>query len=234
MSCNFIQNNRTIINFMLFIVNFISIALCIEVLSQMFCVKEAECNVDFSGVLGAFIGVCTTFVVGFQIWNHIYFTNKLDRLDVEKQEMSKKIDELDKARIECKYYNAYTIGRMRYQMAEGYEKKEDDQKYYWNALRALTNALWYAAEGGHDFDDTYNSLHGKIESAIHYIIKDKKHLEFDTNMSSLYEMVSQINDNIDKLKPYIKEHPKSYKYNKFGMVLDKWKEFTKREYSVAL
>lgn len=59
-------------------------------------------------------------------------------------------------------------------------------------------------------------------------------LEFSTTKSSLYEMVSQINDNIDKLKPYIKEHPKSYKYNNFGKVLDTWKEFTEREYSVAL
>lgn len=85
----------------------------------------------------------------------------MDDLDEEKKILQSKIEKVERNSLESMYFNAYAMGHLRLQMAKGYNYKEDDKKYYWSALRGLSNALRYAVKGGHNFDETYQSVSKK-------------------------------------------------------------------------
>lgn len=129
----------------------------------------------------AFIALCTTFVVGFQIYNSIDLNKKMDKLDVAKRDAEKqlenlktKLEELDSEKnalqnqIEkmvqlnkkCEYFNAYSIGTIRYNEAEMNEKDDPEatKRYCWNAIRAYFNALKLAASGGQNYEEAWNSF----------------------------------------------------------------------------
>lgn len=107
----------------------------------------------------AFIALCTTFVVGFQIYNSIEMNKKFDEIDAEKRSMEEQIKDLKKLNQECRYYNAYSIGTIRYNEAGMNEKPlEDRKRYCWNALRAYFNALCVTAEGGVKFNEAMESF----------------------------------------------------------------------------
>lgn len=107
----------------------------------------------------AFIALCTTFVVGFQIYNAIDFNKRINRITEEREVLEKRIEELNKATITSSYFNAYTVGTIRYNEAQLNAKDSDiTKRYCWNAIRAYFNALRYAAQGGHDFNDAMQSF----------------------------------------------------------------------------
>lgn len=115
----------------------------------------------------AFIALCTTFVVGFQIYNSLDLNKKIDKLDADKKSLEEELKKLKKVTKESEYFNAYTIGTIRYRDSRLRTRSfRGNKKYCWNALRAYFNALRLAAEGGHDFYDTLNALYGKIETCI--------------------------------------------------------------------
>ena len=194
---------------------------------------ESESGMNYGSFLGTFIGVCTTFIVGFQIFNYIYYANKMDALDKEmealhkeKESLSLKNKELECISIKSMYFNAYTIGRSRFQMAEGYHYKVDDKKYYWNALRGLSNALKYAAEGGHDFNETYQSIAQKIYSSIDLIIADVNHLVYNSSPDWIKEIEYEVDASLKKIKKYIEaDNKRKAKYYVFIDYYFKWHEF---------
>ena len=181
-------------------------------------------TVDINAFLGTFVSICTTFIVGFQIWNYIYASDKLKEFEEEKNILTQEIQELKEAKFECLYFNAYTIGRMRYQMAKGYNYEEKDKRYYWNALRAFTNALLYAKAGGHDFEDTYDAISEMVFAAIDSISQNEDYMigYFDENSKCLI-MLETINANMREIQMYIKEkYTHIYKYAVFSKYMKKW------------
>lgn len=115
----------------------------------------------------AFIALCTTFVVGFQIYNSIDLNKRINRVEDERMVLEKRIEELKKTTLKSNYFNAYTIGTIRYNETQLNKKDEKTQKRYcWNAIRTYFNALKYAARGGHDFGDAMLSFGYKIENCI--------------------------------------------------------------------
>ena len=132
--------------------------------------------------------------------------------------------ELKEAKYECLYYNAYTIGRMRYQMAKGYHNEIKDKRNYWNALRAFTNALLYAKDGGHDFEDTYDAISNMVFAAIDSISQNEDYMlgYFDENSKCLI-MMETINANMHEIQKYIKEkYAHIRKYAVFSKYMKRW------------
>lgn len=48
-------------------------------------------QVDINTLLGTFVSICTTFIVGFQIWNYIYASDKLKEFEEEKNILTQEI-----------------------------------------------------------------------------------------------------------------------------------------------
>ena len=181
-------------------------------------------TVDINAFLGTFVSICTTFIVGFQIWNYISASEKLKEFEKEKNILTQEIQELKEAKFECLYFNAYTIGRMRYQMAKGYHNEEKDKRNYWNALRAFTNALLYAKAGGHDFEDTYDAISEMVFAAIDSISQNEDYMigYFDENSKCLI-MMETINANMQEIQMYIKEkYTHIHKYADFSKYMNIW------------
>lgn len=181
-------------------------------------------TVDINAFLGTFVSICTTFIVGFQIWNYIYASDKLKEFEEKKNILTQEIQELKEAKFECLYFNAYTIGRMRYQMAKGYHNEEKDKRNYWNALRAFTNALLYAKAGGHDFEDTYDAISEMVFAAIDSISQNEDYMigYFDENSKCII-MMETINANMQEIQMYIKEkYTHIHKYAGFSKYMKKW------------
>ena len=181
-------------------------------------------NVEICGFEGTFLSICTTFIVGFQIWNYISASDKLKELEEKKNILTQEIQELKEAKLECRYYNAYTIGCIRYQMAKNFHK-EKDKRNYWNALRAFTKALLYAKDGGHDFESSYNAISKKVSDAINSISgKEDYMIEYFDADSNLLIMMETINDNMQEIQMYIKEkYTHIPKYADFSKYMKKWK-----------
>ena len=181
-------------------------------------------TVDINAFLGTFVSICTTFIVGFQIWNYIYASDKLKEFEEKKNILTQEIQELKEAKFECLYFNAYTIGRMKYQMAKGYHNEEKDKRNYWNALRAFTNALLYAKAGGYDFEDTYDAISEMVFAAIDSISQNEDYMigYFDENSKCLI-MMETINANMREIQMYIKEiYTHIQKYSVFSKYMKKW------------
>lgn len=207
----------------------ILISFVIMIIYDIIPIEKSDIVIDYNSLLGTFIGICTTFVVGFQICNYIYYVNKMDALDKEKEKLRLKLEELECIGVRSMYYNAYTIGRTRFQMAEGYHYKEEDKKYYWNALRGLSNALRYAAKGGHDFVETYQSISQKIYSSIDLIIEDDNNLVYDSDPDWIKEIGFEIDGYLEEIKKHIEtDRKRKAKYHEFIDYYFKWHEFVTR------
>lgn len=208
------------------LVNLILISFVTVIMFNIIPFEKSKIVMDYDSLLGTFIGICTTFIVGFQIFNYIYYANKMEALDKEKERLRSKLEELESISVRSMYFNAYTIGRTRFQMAEGYHYKEEDKKYYWNALRGLSNALRYAAEGGHDFDETYQSISHKIYSSIDLIIDDNNHLVYNSEPAWIKDIKLEIDSYLEEIKKHIEtDRKKRSKYHEFFGYYDKWHEF---------
>ena len=51
-------------------------------------------QVDINAFWGTFVSICTTFIVGFQIWNYIYASDKLKEFEEKKNILTQEIQEL--------------------------------------------------------------------------------------------------------------------------------------------
>ena len=77
--------------------NVFSMSLCIILLISVLVsstVKLNSGNVDATDFYTAFIALCTTFVVGFQIYSSIDLNKKIEKLDKEKKRINNQIKEL--------------------------------------------------------------------------------------------------------------------------------------------
>ena len=90
---------------------------------------------------GLFIGHLHHVCCWFQIFNYIYYANKMDALDKEKERLRSKLEELESISVRSMYFNAYTIGRTRFQMAEGYHYKEQDKEILLECIARLVKCL---------------------------------------------------------------------------------------------
>lgn len=164
------------------LLNVASLAVVIIFILSYIVVSLLECEKmkpeEVTNFYTAFIALCTTFVVGFQIYNSIEMNKKFDEIDAEKRSMQEQIKDLKKLNQECRYFNAYSIGTIRYNEASMNDKPlEDRKRYCWNALRAYFNALSIAAEDGVKFNEAMVSF-GKTKMARCIEELDRIHKEY--------------------------------------------------------
>ena len=198
----------------------VSLVVYLFVFKRIVCVVD---KVDINVFWGTFVSTCTTFIVGFQIWNFISASEKLKEFEKEKNILTQEIQELKEAKLECRYYNAYTIGCIRYQMAKNFHE-EEDKRNYWNALRAFTKALLYAKDGGHDFERSYDAISKKVSDAINSIfLYDQYMIRLFDEVSKCLIMMETINANMQEIQMYIKEkYTHIQKYSVFSNYMKKW------------
>ena len=132
----------------------ISVAIpIIVILASIFSMSLAGKNLNTTDFYTAFIALCTTFVVGFQIYNSIDLNRRIEKLDAKKNELEEQIKKFDKLYKRSYYFNAYNVGAIYFnQTGINQLTGEARKRYCWNSLRAYFNALCSAAEGGQDFD----------------------------------------------------------------------------------
>lgn len=129
---------------------------------------------DLSDFYSSFIALCTTFIVGFQIYSTMELNERIRDLDNKNQILEQKtrdIDAMSNNLLECKYYNAYTIGLTHFYNAE------TKPKYYWNSLRAFCNALKYASNGGHNIEESVDALSKKMQICLDKIKEVHKDID---------------------------------------------------------
>ncbi len=129
---------------------------------------------DLSDFYSSFIALCTTFIVGFQIYSTMELNKRIKELDDKNQILEQKtrdIDAMSNNLLECKYYNAYTIGLTHFYNAE------TKPKYYWNSLRAFCNALKYASNGGHNIEESVDALSKKMQICLDKIKEVHKDID---------------------------------------------------------
>ncbi len=152
----------------------------------------------------SFIGICATFIVGFQIYNRIEISEKLKELEIKLSELNSEKERLhnvlrdieynrEKMVNESMYYSAYNIGQQRYMQTER-TKAGQPILYAWNALRAFNNALKYAYLGGHSFSESYIAIKPKINECIKSIKSNK------STHADKYKVIIDINDAFYKIK----------------------------------
>lgn len=209
----------------------------------------------------AFIALCTTFVVGFQIYNSIDLNKKMEKLDNAKREVEKQLESLsakmeeldsDKKGLQdqvhnmtelnkrCEYFNAYSIGTIRYNEAKLNEKLDPEapKRYCWNAMRAYFNALKLAAEGGQDFEEAWRSFgETKIRKCLR--ILEDVHSQYDygdgtgddISVMPLYstrvKIIRQINSYIDVTR---QQPISSSLMNEYWELVVNWNKFLKSYY----
>jgi hypothetical protein len=129
---------------------------------------------DLSDFYSSFIALCTTFIVGFQIYSTMELNERIRDLDNKNQILEKKtrdVDVMSNNLLECKYYNAYTIGLTHFYNAD------TKPKYYWNSLRAFCNALKYASKGGHNIEESIDALSKKMQICLDKIKEAHKNID---------------------------------------------------------
>ena len=210
----------------------------------------------------AFIALCTTFVVGFQIYNSIDLNKKMEKLDAAKQEAEKQLDYLNAKLLEldsdkkdladqikrtsdinkkCEYFNAYSIGTIRYNEAEMNKKDvpEANKRYCWNAIRAYFNALKFASEGGQNYKEAWESFgKNKIRKCIDLLIEVHNKTDHGKNDGDNTSVMPSYNDR----KRYIEDTNTAIKNIKFSDLDEtlkneywdlvvKWNNFLQKFYS---
>lgn len=164
---------------------------------------------DLSDFYSSFIALCTTFIVGFQIYSTMELNKKIRDLDEKNKELEQKakdIDEFHKELLKCKYYNAYTIGLTHFNNAKS------EPRYYWNSLRAYCNALLYATEGGHDIGEAIDALCYKMQECLNILKHSHNGLnnilienEYMPSFSKRVNMVNEIKDTLIKIHENLKQ-----------------------------
>lgn len=88
----------------------LSIAIAI-IMIFLFCYKVRPYSVvtvdTFIGVIAAFIGICVTLLIGYQIYNAMEIKSKLSEIDILKAELKDSQSRLDY--IKCELYEAFHL-----------------------------------------------------------------------------------------------------------------------------
>lgn len=190
----------------------------------------------------AFIALCTTFVVGFQIYNSIDLNKRIEKLNSDKSQLDEQIKKLDKLNKRSSYFNAYNVGAIYFNQSGINQLPEDARKRYcWNALRAYFNALCIAATGGQDFNKAVKALGtSKMIRCIKEL--DNIHKNYphgktdgdDENIMPSYKdrihYISQIQDYISQTKIIINVSPVEGK-SLYIIIVKEWKEFLDKYYT---
>lgn len=207
----------------------LSVIIIISVIIAYYDIPQETCslffkpnNIDVTDFYTSFIALCTTFVVGFQIYNSIIVGNKIEQLDKEFKTQKEITKQMTYENLVCKYFNAYTIGMTRYNEI-GFDSKQQKLRYCWNSIRAYMNALNISAQGGHDFHESISSFGQKkivkcIDELIEYhkLFKDKGYMNKDIDNNFLPSLddrrkyISDINNYIDEATEYLEECRKCY------------------------
>ena len=184
----------------------------------------------------AFIALCTTFVVGFQIYNSIDLNKKIEKLDADKKELEEQLKNINRITKRCEYFNAYTVGAIRYNDsgAKALSDEGDPKKYCWNAMKAYFNALRLAAEGGQDFRRALDALDGKIRNCIEMLRNHAANESVGTDENKYIYNNIKVNTFITTISGYIEktisslgnfEHIDEETTENYKLLVSVWKTF---------
>lgn len=161
-------------------------------LLQPFDVKFDNLKVSIDTFI-AFFAICSTFMVGFQIYQSIDYSTRLNKIEKLLKKIENEKELMSRDINKSMYYNSYTIGQIRYY--NNNDVNIHEIKNAWSAFRAYNNALKYAALGGHDFKEAYDAFgKNKIKNCIQYI-RENKPIREDVNI-----IVSQLEDSYNIIK----------------------------------
>ena len=188
--------------------NIFSVSLSILVLLAVLLSSTVKLHfgeVNATDFYTAFIALCTTFVVGFQIYNSIDLNKKIDKLDADKKELEEQLKNLNKITKRCEYFNAYTVGAIRYNDSGAKDPKAEGnpKKYCWNAMKAYFNALRLAAEGGQDFRRALEALDGKIRNCIEVLKNHASKVVSGTNENKYIYHDTEVQTFVSTIEEYI-------------------------------
>ncbi len=94
------------------------------------------------------------------------------------------------------YYNAYNLATVRYTLAFA-DKYMGDKRLCWNSLRSYFYALKYAAEDGHDFKESLETIGNKIKKCFSALSNSDNPVSFRRNNLSRFQFISEINATAD-------------------------------------
>ncbi len=228
----------------------LSIIVPIAIFITLGLLKDKICwtnEISLNEYFTSFIALCTTFIVGFQILNTLEWNNKFKELENDKLRLQEEFSKIKQISRECMYLNAYTIGKNRYiESKETYKSDKPfiTQRYCWNAIRGLSNALLYAVDGGHNIKDAYNSFGSNILNCIDELSKihsktDKETIkkadnyqfpEYESRINILVEVYIALYNVDFKLKNNTnKDNIKII--NDVNSLFTNWKDFSNKFYS---
>lgn len=202
---------------------------------------------DVTNFYTAFIALCTTFVVGFQIYNSIELNKKIEDLNARNSELEKKwlerqhaLEEESRTQREefleeikttkrliskSNYYNAYNLATVRYTLAFA-DKYMGDKRLCWNSLRSYFYALRYAAEGGHDFEESLETIGNKIKKCISALSNSDAPVSFRRINLSRSQFIREINATADDtLDILVRENRNSKEVAGYKELMNDWHKF---------
>lgn len=189
-----------------FILSIIALATSIITLAVIFIRVTPNSVIDlgtFIGVMTALIGICITFLVGYQIYNAIEIRQKLAEVDMLK-------NKLDSTNIELKKSEANLFDSIYATLAKAVStnpNKSVDAFYYMNV------SLKYSL----DIDDTRQNYVQRINDIAEYaLLLRGGNGVFDGNKK-------QLREKIDKYKEYVQPVIDSIKaHSKYHIIADKY------------
>lgn len=181
-----------------FILSIIALATSIITLAVIFIRVIPNSVIDlgtFIGVMTALIGICITFLVGYQIYNAIEIRQKLAEIDTLKSLLDRTNIELEKTKasvfdsIYATLANAVSIN----------PNKPVDAFYYMNV------SLKYSL----DIDDTRQNYVDRINEIAEYalLLKESNGV-FNGNKEQLQKKVNSYKEYVQPIIDDIKKHPK--------------------------
>lgn len=218
-------------------------------LTPFLSIREFD-SVDITNFYTAFIALCTTFVVGFQIYNSIELNKRIEDLNGKQKQLEEKwlkfnqLEEEEKHRreelmqelnsfrvtaLENAYNNAYNNATTRYILAFS-DKYMNDIRLCWNAIRSYFMALKYAAQGRPDFCKTIDVVGPKIIKCINELKKCKS-MDYEQKRR-IYaygaDYIDVINEVIFETKVKLEEIGKSKTVDsakEYGRLVQRWNIF---------
>lgn len=219
--------SRNFLGFVFWLAPSLVIIVAAIIAAKVGCIFSND-NVDVTDFYSSFIALCTTFIVGFQIYSSMELNNKIKELDekntaleLKAKQLEEMSENLDKKALQNKYFNAYTIGLTHFNSASS------KPKYYWNSMRAYCNALRYATEGGHPIQEAFDALCKKMICCLDNIKKNHENINniveetdnqpaYDVRLIIINEVSSAINAIDINIKDVKNIHSMSYNYQKFS------------------
>lgn len=178
----------------------LSIAMSIITITLfIFKVKESSVvdSVTYMSVMATFIGICATFIVGFQILNTLSIGSKMKEIDTIKNELEIQKIETKKMLFKAEGLTYFSKG-----------VDEHEKKYYVIAFASYSGALRRLVVAGHHdlvksilknmniiVEDLQSNSCGKYDSESIFIIKKNYEIIMTTeNVAYIQSQLSKIYD----------------------------------------